>query len=285
MCGTLKNTIQVAAEIIANRLVAENTYFMRLKAPELAARAGPGQFVKLRGWPAPAEGGTPLLDRPFSLHRLGPEGAVCFLYRVVGRGTSILAGLRPGQKVKVLGPLGRGLATEALASESRRVYLAAGGIGVAPMAMVGEALKNLGLEVILYYGERRASFLTPPELLFPYVDDLEMCVEQNDQSSAPNTVVGRPADFLEKALAGRPGPIFACGPLPMLAGLAELAQARGVAYYPSLEARMACGFGVCLSCVMPRAGGGHISVCRDGPVIEGRRLDWAALKKEGGWGA
>jgi len=88
---------------------------------------------------------------------------------------------------------------------------------------------------------------------------------------------GRVTGPLEEALAQVPRPVFACGPLPMLAAVSELCARYQAKAWVSLEALMACGFGVCLTCSLPLKNGGRFRVCREGPVLDGSTVDWGRL--------
>jgi dihydroorotate dehydrogenase electron transfer subunit len=247
-----------------------------LEVPAAERFRAPGCFVKLRGWPGPGEGG-PLLDRPFSIHRVRADGLE-LLIRRVGPATRLLGELAPGAPLKVTGPLGRpwpvALAEAAsieTAPNPTGFYLAAGGIGLAPMALVRDWLAESGRSGALFYGERSGRNQVDAAWLATWAGDFTATVEDGSGYGRR----GRVTEALAEALVREPRPIFACGPVPMLAAVSDLAGRFGVVPWVSMEAGLACGLGVCLSCGLPLAGGGRFKVCREGPVVDGRTVAWA----------
>jgi dihydroorotate dehydrogenase electron transfer subunit len=232
----------------------------------------PGQFAMLSaGARAAAPRSDPLLPRPMAIYRATPRGdaaEVEILYKVVGRGTALLAEARPGQRIGFVGPLGRGFAEP---EPGERVLVVAGGTGIASVSeLVARLSGRCSLEVLL--GAR-----TAPELL-GYPDFLArgvaLRVATEDGSEGERGLV---TDLLESAPAAGPVRVYACGPTPMMRRTAEIAAARGWPCVTSLENTMACGFGVCLGCATPLRDGGFALVCRDGPMFEAARLDWEGM--------
>ncbi|MDR2947386.1 MAG: hypothetical protein LBV79_11660, partial [Candidatus Adiutrix sp.] len=130
--------------VLENRPLSPSTFLMVIDCPELP-EARPGQFVKIRTWDESNQGGSPFLDRPFSIHRL-EGGRLSLLYRVVGPATKIMSRAQVDSPVKVSGPLGWGTPT---ALKRNPLYLVGGGIGLAPMGMV---LGQPGATAHLFYG-------------------------------------------------------------------------------------------------------------------------------------
>lgn len=251
--------------VLENRKLARQTYLMRLEAPAVARSGVPGQFVMVRTGPDPDRGGSPLLKRPFSLHRLGPNDEISLLYRVVGVGTGLLSQVRPGESLELLGPLGHGFRP---ASTLPVAYLVGGGIGVAPMMALAE---NLALDtaVTVFYGERSAADCLPDD----YVDRFpgRIVLTTDDGTAGAHGLVTGP---LADALSAHPAPVFACGPRPMLAAVAALAARFGVEAQVSLEAHMACGMGACLGCATRVAEDAYARVCVEGPVFRAEEVRW-----------
>lgn len=261
-------------EIIAHREVAPGTRLMVLRDPSVAERARPGQFVMLRV----AAGLDPLLRRPFSIcGRIGDD-AFGLLYRVVGRGTALMAERRIGERVPILGPLGNGFPGE---RSSRPSVLAGGGVGVAPLLFLAQDL--------LVQEERPVSFLAgfsgKEALLLPrdvLQVDLEAEIATDDGTLGH---AGPVTDLLASRLAALTGPeeapaVFACGPPAMLERVAALARAAGAPCLVSLEAAMACGVGACLGCTVPAAtqeGRSYLRVCTEGPVVAAETVDWERM--------
>jgi dihydroorotate dehydrogenase electron transfer subunit len=242
----------------------------------------PGQFVMIG---AGAEAGVPrrdpLLPRPMAVFRdLGSpavdvdaigEQEVELLYRVVGRGTTLLAETRPGQFISIVGPLGRGFPIE---DGAGLAILVGGGSGIASLYELARALLRRGRPVLVILGAR-----SKPDLLarndFEALDVELLCTTEDGSDG----IHGRVTEPLAARLVDVDGAatVFAVGPTPMMKACAALAASHSVACFVSLENPMACGFGVCLGCAAPRAGGGFSLVCRDGPVFEAREIDWAGL--------
>ena len=252
-------------KVLENRALASGTNLLRLEAPEIAATGKPGMFVMVKTGPFPEKGGGPLLKRPFSIHRLGPGPEISILFRIVGVGTSLLAQARPGEKLELLGPLGRGFD---LAMVTDRVYLAAGGLGVAPMPALVEALGK-ETRASLFYGVRSGDEILAEDYLSLFSVHTVITTEDGSKGAA-----GLCTEPLARALNEHPAPIMACGPYPMLRAVAELAANAGVPTQVSLEAHMACGMGACLGCVTPKSSGGYSRVCMEGPVFKAEEVQW-----------
>jgi dihydroorotate dehydrogenase electron transfer subunit len=122
---------------------------------------------------------------------------------------------------------------------------------------------------MVFYGEREPSLQMSLEELLPESPGLPVA-----ESGPGGALVTAP---LEEALSRERRPVFACGPWPMLSAVARLAERFGAPFFASLEARMACGLGACLSCAAPLKGGGSLRVCKEGPVADGRLIDWEAF--------
>jgi dihydroorotate dehydrogenase electron transfer subunit len=249
---------------------------LEFEAAEVAAAMQPGQFFMI-GVP----GSDVLLRRPFSVCGLpgtfadGRSGAVQILYRVYGRGTRLLASLGPGTPLHILGPLGRGFV--APANAFAKIVLVAGGIGSAPFPAFLAELERSGRRAAMIYGARSAAEL--PLLDWFKERCTSVAVATNDGSLGEKGLVTGPlASLLEDP--HRDGMhLYACGPTAMLKAVAKLAEAKGAACDLALEAPMACGFGVCLGCVVPtheRADGPvtYERVCVEGPVMPAGKLAW-----------
>lgn len=268
---------------------------VRSNQPEGAAAPGPASGASRRlvlevpGWPGSTPGQfamlspgvrgaaprfDPLLPRPMAVYRATPEpggAAVEVLYKVSGRGTALLADARPGERVRIVGPLGVGFPLPAL---GQRALLVGGGTGIASLHDLAAAARGRGPVVVLL-GARSAGELMGRDDFAALGVELRVATE--DGSAGHRGLV---TELLERALA-EPGAggelVYACGPTAMMRRVAALAAAAGRRCIVSLENRMACGFGVCLGCAVPRAGGGFALVCRDGPVLDASALDWEGV--------
>jgi dihydroorotate dehydrogenase electron transfer subunit len=216
-----------------------------------------------------AERFDPLLPRPMALYRAAPCGdAVEILYKVSGRGTRLLADARPGDRVRLVGPLGTPFR---LPDARERAVLAGGGTGIASLYELARRACERGPVAVLL-GARTAGDLMGRDDFAALGVDLRVATE--DGSAGRRGLV---TELLEDALAEGPARVYACGPTAMMRRAAALAASAGRLCSVSLENRMACGFGVCLGCAVPRAGGGFALVCRDGPVFDAAGVAWAGV--------
>jgi dihydroorotate dehydrogenase electron transfer subunit len=266
----------ITTAVLRNSDLGHGNHLLEFRAPEMAAEMQPAQFFMV-GIP----GSATLLRRPYSVCGLPgtfdgrPDDAVQVLYKVVGRGTGLLATLKTGAEITVLGPLGRGFSRPA--NPRVRPVFVAGGIGAAPYPALAASLADHRLRPRMFYGARSAADLPLLDWFREHCDEVVVTTEDGSLGhaglvTAPlEDLLGRePADALQ---------IYACGPEPMLKAVARLARERAVACELSLEAHMACGFGVCLGCVVPtrREGtdsAGYDRVCVEGPVMSVEKLAW-----------
>jgi dihydroorotate dehydrogenase electron transfer subunit len=265
--------------VIENVPLARATYRIRLEAAEIAGSIHPGQFVMLR-MPASTD---PLLGRPFALYDTVLDvarrpSALDIVYLVVGKMTASLSTRRPGDLVEVWGPLGNGFPDPA---SEEHVGLVAGGIGQTPfLAYVRELLGQRGYaqrpaqrlvnRVSLYYGVRTAD-------LAAGVDDFREAGAALHLASDDGSLGFR--GFVTQLLETHapPGHLVGCGPEPMLKALTALARRWHVPCHLSLETPMACGLGICFSCVTrvrTESTWDYRRVCLDGPVFDSALLAW-----------
>ncbi len=247
--------------IVKHDQVAPELRLICLDAPEIVAAASPGQFLHVRC----AEGQDPLLRRPLSIHCADPDsGMLYLLYRIVGKGTSLLARKRPGECVDVMGPLGRGYTIPRPGDE---VAVIAGGIGVAPVFFLLDTIKRHfagELEKVCVFLGAASSGAMPlagriREMGFP------LYLATDDGSAG---FAGTVVDLFKKGLNEKKyHRIYACGPAPMLKGLAGVLDS-GPEVEVSVEERMGCGVGACLSCACGAKSGVYARVCKDGPVFD-----------------
>jgi dihydroorotate dehydrogenase electron transfer subunit len=258
----------VRATVLANEPIMPQTHVIELACPTLARAAQPGQFVHIRCGPT----WDPLLRRPMSIFRIGPDG-VSIMVRAVGEGSAIIAASAVGSELDVLGPLGRPFTLDAT---SRRLLMVGGGYGVAPLvALATQALKR-GCEVVLLNGAATADYVFPAEDL---PTDVEYVVSTVDGSLGHHGLV---TELMPRYLDWSDA-IYACGPTPMLEAVSRVARpaAFGVAgamrsekpVQLAMEQQMGCAMGVCLGCVVMTRHG-YQRVCRDGPVFPAEELVW-----------
>lgn len=250
---------QFEAVVEDNVTLVTRTFLLRLSGCEGLDATRPGQFVMVRGdW-----GRDPLLPRAMSVMRAG-GGRADLLIKAVGRGTRLLEQARPGDRLFVLGPLGRPFPPP----EPRPQVLVAGGVGLAPLLMWAEEAARAGLaaHACLCYGARTAADLVLVEDLRS--TGLEVLLVTEDGTAGRR---GRVTDVLP--LDGAPR-LLACGPTPMLRALHGLAKDRRIECHLSVEEEMGCGLRVCLGCALPGTERPFLYVCSDGPVLRGEEIAW-----------
>ncbi|HDP34372.1 MAG TPA: dihydroorotate dehydrogenase electron transfer subunit [Candidatus Hydrogenedentes bacterium] len=255
-------------EITAHKEVAPDHRRMVARAPEIAAAARPGQFCMIEV----REGFCPFLRRPMSIERIFRDG-ISFLYKIVGHGTRLLAGAPTGMVINVQGPLGNGFP---IAQNAPRCILVAGGVGVAPMPGLAEA-------IMLQTGR------VPEVILAARTERFLLCENEFSQMGCPVTLAtddgsvgykGYAADCLRLLAPDDNTIVYACGPTVMMRTVHEVCAEADACCYASLEAEMACGDGVCMGCVVEtntnNEFGKMARVCREGPVFDTRMICWSA---------
>mgnify|MGYP000613187276 CR=1 FL=1 len=220
----------------------------------------PGQFYMLHS----NSTYDPLLKRPFSIFK-HEDNSLKFLYRVRGKGTICLSNLRDGDIIEVIGPLGNSY------PEPEGDFIAiAGGVGIASLLPLLDKRKNMGY---LFYGARSKDELVM--LSEAGALSKEVFVATDDGSEGRKGVITELLiDFFNSKLQTLNSKlIYACGPKPMLKELSEIARAREMKCYVSLEEHMACGVGACLGCVVKTVSG-YRRVCKEGPVFASEEISW-----------
>jgi dihydroorotate dehydrogenase electron transfer subunit len=254
------------ARVLVHGNAGKGYYRLVLRAPELAAQARPGQFVMLRV----SENLDPILPRPFGISSVIGKGAIELYYRVVGRGTALLAAVPAGRSLAVHGPLGNGFP---LPEKGVTPLLVAGGSGFPPLLFFAA---RHGRRARLFAGSRDRECLPPARAMKDFrsrVNTVHYATEDGSRGTCgfvTDAIAGHLADLPD----GERPVIFACGPRAMLAAVSMLAAEHAVPCYVSLEERMACGLGACMGCSVAVRSGGYRRVCREGPVFDARDIDW-----------
>jgi len=254
---------QIKAKIISNLKLSNNYWHLEFESGLIAKQAKPGQFVQIRV----ADGATPLLRRPLSIHAAGAL-KVKIIYEVVGEGTGILSTKKPGEFLDILGPLGNGFdCARPVESRGGKNILVAGGIGVAPLVFLAEKLK-LSKPLVLIGAQTKKQIICLPE--FKALG----CGLKLATDDGALGFKGRVTDLLKIVLEQtKPARIFSCGPYLMLKAVAQIAGENRINAQLSLEEHMACGIGACLGCVVETKSG-YKTVCKDGPVFFSEELVW-----------
>jgi dihydroorotate dehydrogenase electron transfer subunit len=297
---------QTLCSVAANVEVMPGIYLMWIEASDIACSAQPGQFITVR-----CRDFT--LRRPFSVHqsrfdRDSGDGEIALLFKVAGKGTLWLSQRQTGERIDILGPLGKGFSIE---PRSKHLLLVAGGIGIAPLAFLmqpvlrlcsGQALSQH--QITLIHGATTAAQFYP----FDYAQDrpsslttsplslrAESRCNRDKLSHLPNGVQfipvtedgsmgkkGRATDILPDFLDWA-DQVYACGPVDMYKAMAEMSlrakrsNLKLTKCQVSLEVRMGCGFGACYGCTI-NTKKGLKQICRDGPVFELDDIIWQEVR-------
>ena len=257
--------VQRVVEVVGRR--PANAYVeLSLAAPEIAERAVPGQFVAFAiGGPASAL----LLRRSIAISGTR-DGVVTVVVAPHGPGSTWLAGLQVGERVDVVGPLGRPFP---MPEPGVPALLVGGGYGAAALVGLAARLRDGGSAVAAVTGAASADRLCSVDELSAVAEPM---VVTTDDGSAGRP--GRVTVAVDELIADA-GVVYACGPMAMLRAVADAATAAGIPSYVAVEESMACGIGVCMTCVLPVVGEDgrtrFARSCTEGPVFGGDRVRFA----------
>jgi dihydroorotate dehydrogenase electron transfer subunit len=276
-----RGPLQARAEVVSIQPVGD--YFrLALRAPGVAERVRPGQFAAL------AVGGpesSMLLRRGFSIYRADPGAdTIEIVLAVHGMGTAWLAALRSGDVVDVVAPLGRPFA---LPDEPGPCVLVAGGYGSAPMFGLADRLRGGGCAAHMVLGAATESRLFGVAEAQRVADSVAVTTEDGSAG-----LTGRVTDVLPELIRDTHArAVYACGPMAMLRAVSDVAADLGAASQCAVEEAMACGVGVCMTCVLPVIGDDGVTrmvrSCVEGPVLDGHRVRWGDIGTipVGTWGS
>ena len=263
--------------------VGARNYLITLHAPEQALLVRPGQFIMIKCVENAEE--NPLLRRPFTIfamHRNGRSGrpdGMELLVKDVGAGTHKLIETRPGTMLDCMGPQGRGFQlSSGLREQVAIACLVAGGVGIAPLLLLAESLKAQHIRPILFYGGAGEADLVLRDRFEALGIDI-IYVTEDGSMGEQGLVTGPLARYLE--LNPRKDiRIYTCGPWGMMRAVHEIAVRFDLECEASLEARMGCGMGACLGCVVgtrdEQGETQYLRACIEGPVMSSRSIDWSA---------
>ena len=263
-------------EILRNEEIQEDCFLMKMKVASSFHGPLPGQFVMIRI----AGLNDPFLSRPISIYSFSRGKNYCsieLLYRVVGNGTQILAGLIKGSQVEINGPLGNGFEISAV---KEKIVFIAGGIGVAPLSLLIESLCRRSdcspSAMTVYLGFQGASAVVGLDKLKKLCRNITVCTD--DGSLGAKGFVTQIFHKDMKKYAPDDTSIFACGPKAMLRSLSKILNKNKFDCQVSLEERMACGTGACMGCAVAvknkKGAFAYQRVCADGPVFNLKDIIW-----------
>lgn len=270
-------------EVLSHKKYGEHYHSLTIVAPEIGEKVKPGQFVNIRCGQDRAH----ILRRPFSVYRVHKRGGwastVEIVFDIRGRGTEYLAGLRAHAMIDVVGPLGRGFAFP-----KRRAHclLVGGGIGAAPLFFLADELRNEGHRVDVLLGARDSARLLNHIEARRLASVCTIVTEDGSQGQR-----GLVTDVLNETIERCDSEVvYTCGPHPMLGAVSRMCAERKMPTQVAVEELMACGYGVCMTCVMPlrkpaakrpRDADGktedeifYARSCTEGPVFNGAQVLW-----------
>jgi dihydroorotate dehydrogenase electron transfer subunit len=277
-------SVQASAEVISNKKVGAY-HHMVFAVDGLAQNARPGNFVAIA---VGGEASSLVLRRAFAIYRSSDKGSAGGVIELViaphGQGSKWLASREVHDLVDMVGPLGTSFG---IPTEPVRALLVGGGYGSAPLFGLAEVLKTRGCRVDMVLGASSAGKIYAPLEGKRSVSSLTLTT---DDGSAG--LKGRVSDALPQLITENESEIiYSCGPMAMLKAIQEIANNYKLVHQASVEESMACGIGVCMTCVVPlRDNDGVVKMsrtCIDGPVMDGSRVIWESSRKipEGTWGS
>jgi dihydroorotate dehydrogenase electron transfer subunit len=275
---------QLQAEVVSNKKVG-SYHHMVFSVGDLAQAALPGNFVAIAvGGPA----SSMVLRRAFAIYRSSEKGINGGLIELVvaphGQGSRWLTSLRAHDHVDMVAPLGThfGIPTEPV-----RALLVGGGYGSAPLFGLAELLKARGCRVDMVLGASTASKIYAPLEGKRSVSSLTLTTDDGSTG-----ISGKITDVLPKIIEENDIEIiYSCGPMAMLSAITQISDRYEILHQCAVEESMACGIGVCMTCVLPVKGDDDqirmLRSCIDGPVMDGSRVIWDSKRRipEGTWGA
>ncbi|MFF5324395.1 dihydroorotate dehydrogenase electron transfer subunit [Janibacter hoylei] len=267
--------VQVDAEVLGNSAAGAYRH-LTLVTPGLPEIARPGQFVALSVGDGTS---SMLLRRSFSIHRVSPAGTYGATTEIVvaahGPGTRAITALQPSETVSVVGPLGRGFP---LPSQPVPCILVGGGYGSAPLFWLAEQLRERGCSVEIVLGAASADRLYGVVEARRVADGVTITTDDGSAGTR-----GWVSDVLPDLIARTgAGVLYGCGPMGMLRSMSAIAADHGIVAQVAVEEAMACGVGICMTCVMPVADAlgttKMVRSCLEGPVFRGDRVRWEAFE-------
>lgn len=241
--------------------IAKDHFLLRMDVPDL--NSAPGQFINIRI----GHQTDPLLRRPFSIHNEG-NGIMEIIFKVVGRGTEMLRDCIHGSTIDIMAPLGKGFTL----LDRGRALLVGGGVGNAPLYYLAKKLKGKGIHVSYLFGARSKDHIYLRERYQSSADDFIMATDDGSEGRR-GMVSDISRDILRKETFDR---IYLCGPTGMMKAMAAVLADFLTPFEVSVENYFGCGIGLCSGCTLETVDGMK-RACVDGPVFDGKVLNWDSL--------
>ncbi|MGH2806193.1 MAG: dihydroorotate dehydrogenase electron transfer subunit [Actinomycetota bacterium] len=265
-------------EVLSHKKYGEHYHSLTIVAPEIGEKVKPGQFVNIKCGYSQSH----ILRRPFSVYRVHKRGGwastIEIVFDIRGPGTEYLSQLRGHATVDLVGPLGRGFA---MPKRRAHCLLVGGGIGAAPLFFLADELRNEQHRVDVVLGARTSG------LLLNAIEARRLasvCLSTTEDGTAGDQ--GRVTDVLEDTIDRcETEVVYACGPHPMLEAVSKVCEKKKIPVQVAVEELMACGYGVCMTCVMPMRRKPkkdepledavfYARSCTEGPVFNGHLVMW-----------
>jgi len=271
-----KAAAQVTATVISNKRVGAYHQII-LSVGEVVRHCRPGNFIAIQ---VGGDSSRMVLRRAFAISRTSENaqfgGTVELIVAPHGSGSKWLCAQGEGSEVDVVTPLGRAFGVP---TEPANALLIGGGYGSAPLFGLADLLKSRGCRVDMILGASNGSKIYAPMEGKRSVNSLKIFTEDGSMGES-----GRVTSQLASIIEERDVEIiYSCGPMAMLKAITEIADTHGVIHQASVEESMACGIGICMTCVLPvKDSDGKISMkrsCIDGPVMDGSSVCWDLVGK------
>lgn len=267
---------RLVATVVSNKRVGQYHQIL-LNVGEMVNNCKPGNFVAIR---VGGDNAKMILRRAFAISRVsltGPYGgSMELIVAPFGQGSKWLCAQAEGATIDLIAPLGTAFG---IPVEPVRALLVGGGYGSAPLFGLAEVLKNRGCRVDMYLGASTGGKIYAPMEGKRSVNVLKIYTEDGSMGER-----GRVTEPIPDLIAdGLVDVIYSCGPMPMLRAISEIVQGSDVVHQCAVEESMACGVGICMTCVLPvKSTDGNISMkrsCIDGPVMDGALVAWDLVGK------
>ena len=260
--------VNIKAKLLKKEELVSGIFKFSIQAEEVVKIAKPGNFIEIRV----NDDIEPFLRRPISIYNLDKENGILeFIFQEKGKGTKMLSAKREGDLIDIIGPLGYGTFKY---SNYENLAIIGGGIGIFPLYELAKAAIKENKSVNTYLGFRNTELVVLEE---EFKEVSNKLILTTDDGSYANK--GFAIDFLKNDIEnGKIDCIYACGPLPMLKAIKELALEKNIPCQVSLEEKMACGLGVCLGCAVktaesPKEAPEYWHVCKAGPVFDAKKVE------------
>jgi dihydroorotate dehydrogenase electron transfer subunit len=271
-----KNAQQILAPIISNKRVGQYHQII-LNIGDMAAHCKPGNFVAIKVGGAQS---AMVLRRAFAISRVSMSatlgGTMELIVAPYGQGSSWLCALPEGAVIDLVAPLGTAFG---IPTEPVHVLLVGGGYGSAPLFGLAELLNARGCRVDMILGASTAAKIYAPMEGKRAVNSMRIVTEDGSTGTQ-----GRVTDLIPALVADLDiAVVYSCGPMAMLAAITKITDELDVVHQASVEESMACGIGICMTCVLPvKTDDGSTSMlrsCIDGPVMDGSKVQWDLVGK------